>query len=150
MAKPLVYICCRLPLPAHAMLEERFDCEVWEKEEPVPRAILLEKAARADGLLSLLTDRIARGGIVDEAALYSALKEGRIFAAGLDVFATEPVSLENPLLTLPNCICLPHIASASVQTRTRMATLAAENIIAALSGERPPTLVNPEVLERDH
>lgn len=325
MTKPFVYVCRRLPDAAHKMLEEHFDCEVWDKqEEAVPRALLLEKAAKADALLSLLTDKIneellsvaknlkiianlavgfdnidvpactrhkvmatntpgvltdttadmawtllmaagrrlleserfmksgqwktwgpmllagqdihhstlglvglgrigaavarrakgfdmkvvyydvyrneqaeketgiqylpldellkvadfvsihvplmdstrnlistrelglmkktavlvntARGGIVDEAALYEALKSGQIFAAGLDVFAQEPTPLSNPLLTLENCVCAPHIASASVATRTRMATLAAENIIAGLTGATPPTILNPEVL----
>jgi glyoxylate reductase len=88
----------------------------------------------------------ARGGLVDEAALYRALKSGQIWAAGLDVWEQEPVSVDNPLLTLPNVVALPHIGSGSIPTRTRMATLAAENLVAALTGKRPPTPVNPEVL----
>lgn len=324
MSKPFVYVCRQLPQAAHDMLEAQFDCEVWDQESAVPRALLLEKAAQADALLSLLTDKIdeellsvaphlkivanyavgfdnidvpactrhgvmatntpgvltettadlawtllmaagrrlteserflragkwetwgplllagqdiygatlglvglgrigsavarrargfnmkvlyydvvrnpvaeaelglefksmddllhasdfvsvhvplmpqtrsligsrefalmkrtavlvntARGGIVDEGALYVALRDGHIFAAGLDVFAQEPTPMDNPLRTLENCICVPHIASASVKTRTRMATLAAENVIAALGGQRPPTLLNQEVL----
>ncbi|BDG62188.1 2-hydroxyacid dehydrogenase [Caldinitratiruptor microaerophilus] len=86
----------------------------------------------------------ARGGIVDEAALYDALKHRRIWAAGLDVWEQEPVPLDHPLLTLDNVVALPHIGSASIATRTRMATLAAENLVAALTGRRPPTPVNPE------
>lgn len=86
----------------------------------------------------------ARGGIIDEAALYDALAAGRIWAAGLDVYATEPLPSDNPLLTLENVVALPHIGSASIATRTRMATLAAENLVAALTGGRPPTPVNPE------
>jgi len=324
MSRPFVYVCRRLPQAAHDMLEAHFDCEVWGEDSAVPRALLLEKAAKADALLSLLTDKVdeellsaspnlkvvanyavgfdnidvpactrhgvmatntpgvltettadlawtllmaasrrlteserfvrdakwktwgplllagqdiygamlglvglgrigsavarraqgfnmkvayydvvrnpvaeaelglefmpldtlleaadfvsihvplmpqtrnligarefslmkqtavlvntARGGIVDEAALHVALRDGQIFAAGLDVFAQEPTPMDNPLLTLENCICVPHIASASVKTRTRMGTLAVENIVAALSGQRPPTLLNQEVL----
>ncbi len=90
----------------------------------------------------------ARGGIVDEEALYRALRDGRIWAAGSDVFAQEPVPTDHPLLSLPNFVALPHIGSGSIPTRTRMATLAAENLVAALQGRRPPNPVNPEVLER--
>jgi glyoxylate reductase len=86
----------------------------------------------------------ARGGIVDEAALYDALTDGRLWAAGLDVFASEPVAPDHPLLGLANVVLLPHIGSASIATRTRMATLAAENLVAALTGGRPATPVNPE------
>jgi glyoxylate reductase len=88
----------------------------------------------------------ARGGIVNEEALYQALKNREIWAAGLDVFEDEPVPLSHPLLELPNVVTLPHIGSASVNTRTRMAFLAAENLIKALSGVRPSHLVNPELL----
>jgi glyoxylate reductase len=88
----------------------------------------------------------ARGGIVDETALYEALKKGQIWAAGLDVFEQEPVPPDHPLLTLPNVVALPHIGSASVRTRIRMAVLAAENLLQALRGERPAHLVNPEAL----
>ena len=85
---------------------------------------------------------VARGGIVDEEALYEALKEKKIWAAGLDVFAQEPVDLKNPLLTLPNVVALPHIGSASIETRYKMAQLAAENIVAMLSGKPAITEVN--------
>lgn len=88
----------------------------------------------------------SRGGIVNESALYNALIEGKIWAAGLDVFESEPVSKENPLLTLPNVVALPHIGSASVKTRLEMANLAARNLCLALAGENPPHLVNPEAL----
>lgn len=88
----------------------------------------------------------ARGPIVDEAALYEALASGAIWSAGVDVFDREPIGPDHPLLRPPNCVCLPHIGSASVATRTRMATLAAENLVAALTGQRPPSPVNPEVL----
>lgn len=90
----------------------------------------------------------ARGPVVDPKALYSALKEGKIWAAGLDVTEPEPIPMDDPLLSLPNCVIVPHIASASVKTRTRMATLAAENILAIFQGETPPTILNPEILKR--
>jgi glyoxylate/hydroxypyruvate/2-ketogluconate reductase len=88
---------------------------------------------------------IARGGIVDDAALVEALRDKRIAAAALDVFEGEPAF--NPaLLTVPNIVLTPHIASATVATRRAMAGLAADNLIAALTGGQPPTPINPEVL----
>lgn len=84
----------------------------------------------------------ARGGIVDEAALFDALKTGEIWAAGLDVFEQEPVNLDSSLLTLPNVVTLPHIGSASEKTRLKMADLAAENLICVLNGEAALTRVN--------
>jgi gluconate 2-dehydrogenase len=88
---------------------------------------------------------VARGGIVDEDALAAALRERRIAAAGLDVFEGEP--RVNPvLLTLPNVVLTPHIASATLPTRVAMATLAADNLIAALTGGTPPTPLNPEAI----
>jgi gluconate 2-dehydrogenase len=88
---------------------------------------------------------VARGGIVDDAALAQALRERRIAAAGLDVFEGEP-TVHPDLLTLPNVVLTPHIASASVATRLGMANLAADNLIAALTGAAPPTPINPTVL----
>lgn len=85
----------------------------------------------------------ARGAIVDEDALVHALKTGQIWAAGLDVFAKEPIGPDHPLLALPNCVCLPHIGSASIETRLAMATLAARNVAAVLSGQEPLTPVVP-------
>lgn len=84
----------------------------------------------------------SRGGIVSEDALYHALKEREIWAAGLDVFENEPVSLDHPLLTLSNVVTLPHIGSASEKTRMKMANMAADHILQALQGERPKNLVN--------
>jgi glyoxylate reductase len=83
----------------------------------------------------------SRGPVVDEAALADALAEGRIFAAGLDVYEKEP-EVHPKLLKLENVVLAPHIGSASVETRDRMAVLAAENIVAVLSGEEPKTPVN--------
>lgn len=86
---------------------------------------------------------IARGGIVDDAALIAALKRGQIAAAGLDVFENEPAF--NPeFLTCTNVVLTPHIASASEPTRRAMANCAADNLIAALSGKTPPNWLNPE------
>ncbi|MFC1915636.1 2-hydroxyacid dehydrogenase [Chloroflexota bacterium] len=90
----------------------------------------------------------SRGPVVDQKALYEALKSGQIFAAGLDVTEVEPIPMDDPLLTLDNVIIAPHIASASVTTRTKMAIMAATNLIAGLKGEMPPNCVNPEVLQK--
>lgn len=89
----------------------------------------------------------SRGPIVDQKALTEALQNRQIFAAGIDVFEQEPVPPDDPLLTLDNVVVAPHIASASVPTRIRMATLAAENLVAVLQGKTPPNPVNPEVLK---
>ncbi len=88
----------------------------------------------------------ARGGIVDEEALYEALAKREIYAAGLDVFSTEPLPMDHPLLKLPNCVTLPHIGSATIKTRRGMAMLAKDNLLRGLNGEKPPHCVNPQVL----
>jgi glyoxylate reductase len=85
-----------------------------------------------------------RGPVVDQRALYRALKERRIAAAGLDVAEEEPIPLDDPLLTLDNVTITPHVGSASVATRGKMAAMAVENVLAALRGEQPPNCVNPE------
>ncbi len=89
----------------------------------------------------------ARGGIVDEQALIDALRAGTIAGAALDVFEKEPVGTDNPLLTMTNVIVEPHLASGSIESRTAMAVLAAQNLVAGLKGEVPPNLVNRQVLE---
>jgi glyoxylate reductase len=88
----------------------------------------------------------ARGPIIDENALVKALQAGTIAGAGLDVFENEP-AIEPELMTMENVVILPHIASASLKTRTLMATMASDNIVAYYHGERPPNIVNPEVLK---
>jgi gluconate 2-dehydrogenase len=87
----------------------------------------------------------SRGKTVDEEALYHALKTGGIHAAGLDVFVEEPIKKDNPLLTLENVVTLPHIGSATYETRLKMAMLAAENLVAGLQGETPPNLLKSGV-----
>lgn len=88
----------------------------------------------------------ARGPVVDTDALVTALRDGDIFAAGLDVTDPEPLPADHPLVSLPNCTVVPHIASATVATRDDMATLAARNLLAVLTGERPDHIINPDVL----
>ena len=88
----------------------------------------------------------ARGGLVDQAALTEALKAGQIAGAGLDVLESEPPDPDDPIVTLPNVITFPHIASATEETRLAMRELAVQNLLAVLAGERPPAPVNPEVL----
>lgn len=89
----------------------------------------------------------ARGPVIDEKALTKALKEKWIAGAGLDVHNKEPIERDNPLLELDNVIVAPHIGSATTDTRLAMAMKAATNLVAALKGEKPPDIVNPEVLE---
>lgn len=85
----------------------------------------------------------ARGAVVDEGALFAALRDRKIAAAGLDVTDPEPIRPDNPLLSLDNCLIVPHIASATVATRAKMATMAADNLAAGLRGQPLPNCVNP-------
>lgn len=87
---------------------------------------------------------VSRGPVVDEDALYQALFNGEIAAAGLDVFEKEPVDADHPLLTLPNVVALPHIGSSSTETREKMMKLCCENIELVLINQQPKTLVNKE------
>ncbi len=91
----------------------------------------------------------SRGPVVDEKALYHSLKSGHLGGAGLDVFRREPVSLKNPLLQLSNVVVTPHIGSATIAARDRMAQICAENLIAALKGTTPQYVVNPEVVHHE-
>jgi glyoxylate reductase len=88
----------------------------------------------------------ARGPIIDEAALVDALRAGEIAGAALDVYENEP-QVHEGLLDLDNVVLLPHLGSATIETRTAMGVLAAKNAIAVIKGERPPTPVNPDVLD---
>jgi glyoxylate reductase len=89
----------------------------------------------------------SRGPVVDEKALYEALKAGRIAGAGLDVFEQEPTPVDNPLLKLDNVVVAPHISSASYETRSKMAEMVADNLVAFFERRKPPNLVNPDVLK---
>lgn len=86
----------------------------------------------------------ARGGMVDQPALYDALRSGGIFAAGLDVTDPEPIAEDSPLRLIPNCIILPHIGSATSDARNTMARIAAMNLLAALEGQPMPCAVRPD------
>jgi len=87
----------------------------------------------------------SRGPIIDPKALYRALRDGVIAAAALDVTEPEPIPMDDPLLTLDNCVIVPHLASASVRTRAEMSRIAAQNLVNGLIGDRLITCVNPEV-----
>ena len=101
-------------------------------------------AARLDAMKpTAVLVNTSRGPVIDEAALADALETGQIFAAGLDVFENEP-EVHPKLLELENAVVIPHLGSATVDTRIAMGLLAADNLIAALEGRRPPTLLNPE------
>ena len=89
----------------------------------------------------------SRGPVIDEGALAAALRDGEIFAAGLDVFEYEP-EVHPELLDRDNVVVIPHLGSATVETRDAMGMLAAENLIAALEGRRPPTLIDPAMWDR--
>jgi glyoxylate reductase len=104
--------------------------------------------AREFGLMKreAIVVNAARGPVVDTAALVAALREGAISGAALDVTDPEPLPADHPLLGLPNAIVVPHTASSTIATRDRMAEFAARNLLAVLNGERPPSIVNPEVL----
>lgn len=90
----------------------------------------------------------SRGEVVNQDDLLQALRDGEIGYAGLDVTVPEPLPSDHPLLALPNVTILPHIGSASIPAREKMSTMAAENLLAGLRGERLPTCVNPEVYEQ--
>jgi glyoxylate reductase len=89
----------------------------------------------------------SRGPVVDEKALYEALKNGQIAGAGLDVFEQEPIPLDSPLLKLENVVLAPHISSASLETRSKMSEMVAENLVSFFQGKSPSNLVNPDVVK---
>ena len=91
----------------------------------------------------------ARGGVIDQEALVAALRQGRPAAAALDVTAVEPIDSQDELLTLPNVVITPHIASASVATRLRMANMAVDNLVAGLEGSPLPNCANPEAYQSE-
>ena len=107
---------------------------------------LIDAAALKKMKRTAILINTARGTVVDTDALYEALRDKEIAYAALDVTDPEPLRSNHKLLTLPNCLVVPHIGSASVTTRARMATMAAENLLAGLRGDVPPHLVNPEAI----
>jgi glyoxylate reductase len=130
--------------------------ELLEKADFVSLHVLLNDETRhmigADQFAQMKPTAVlinaARGPVVDTDALVEALKAGQIFAAGLDVTDPEPLPADHPLVQLPNCIVVPHIASATVKSRNDMATLAASNLLDVLEGREPRAIVNPDVLRR--
>jgi glyoxylate reductase len=108
---------------------------------------LIDAAALRRMKPSAMLINTARGPIVNQDDLAAALREGWIAAAGLDVTTPEPLPPDHPLYHLPNCLVLPHIGSATQNTRRSMARLACDNLLAGLAGERLPNCVNPEVYE---
>ena len=113
---------------------------------PETHHLIGERALRQMKPTAILINT-SRGPVVDAGALGRALREGWIAAAALDVTDPEPLPSNHPLVALPNCIVVPHIASATVTARDRMAVMAAENLLAGLQGERMPYCVNPKVYE---
>ncbi|MDO8749563.1 MAG: D-glycerate dehydrogenase [Dehalococcoidia bacterium] len=114
---------------------------------PETRHMIGQKELRLMKPTAILVNT-SRGPVVDNTALYEALRDGIIAGAGLDVTEPEPIPADHPLLSLSNVVITPHIGSASLATRTAMALLAARNILARLKGEDMPTCLNPEVLNR--
>ncbi|MFH1908443.1 MAG: D-glycerate dehydrogenase [Chloroflexota bacterium] len=110
------------------------------------RGLINESALRKMKPTAILVNA-ARGPVVDTAALTRALSEGWIAAAALDVTDPEPLPVDHPLYSLPNCLIVPHIGSATRGTRKRMAEMACENLLAGLEGRRLPYCVNPEVYQ---
>jgi glyoxylate reductase len=109
---------------------------------------LIDAAALARMKRTAILINTSRGPVVDSMALFDALRDGLIFGAALDVTDPEPLPADHPLLTLDNCLVVPHIASASRATRGKMAEMAAANLLAGLRGQRLPNCVNPEVYDR--
>jgi glyoxylate reductase len=108
---------------------------------------LMDTAAFAKMKPTAIVINTSRGPVIDQAALLDALRDGVIGGAALDVTDPEPMRADDPLLTQPNCLVVPHIASGSRTTRGKMAEMAAANLLAGLRGEQLPTPVNPEVYE---
>jgi glyoxylate reductase len=109
--------------------------------------MLLDRAAFERIKPGAVLVNAARGGIVDEVAMGAALRSGRLFAAGIDVFEREPLDPDSELLALPNVVLTPHIGSATRHAREQMATMAVANMVAALRGEKIPHCANPEVYD---
>jgi len=132
------------PLPFKALLRQSDFVSLHVPLIPETHHLIDEQALRLMKPTAILIN-VARGPVVDSKALFSALYEKQIAAAGLDVTDPEPLPAADPLYTLPNCLIVPHIGSATVNTRRRMAELACENLLAGLSGVRLPHPANPAV-----
>lgn len=142
-------------------LEEQMGAQRRELDELLKEAdfvcLVVPLSAATEGLIgarelglmksSAILINLARGPVIDEPALIEALRQGQIRGAGLDVYTREPLEA-SPLFELPNVVTLPHIGSATHETRYAMAERAVNNLIAALTGERPTDLVNPAALNR--
>ena len=147
---------------AEAAVEAAYGATFLPLEELLPRAdfvsLHVNLTPQTKGLInaeklswmkkSAVLVNTSRGPVVDQRALADALRDGVIFAAALDVTDPEPIPTDDPLLSLDNCLVVPHIASASRATRSKMAEMAAANLLAGVRGERIPTPVNPEVYDR--
>ncbi|HED3854878.1 glyoxylate/hydroxypyruvate reductase GhrB [Enterobacter soli] len=143
----------------HTEAEERFNARYCELDTLLQEADyvclilplseethhLIGKAEFAKMKKSAIFINAGRGPVVDEKALIEALQNGEIHAAGLDVFEQEPLPVSSPLLALPNVVALPHIGSATHETRYNMAATAVDNLIAALAGRVEKNCVNPQV-----
>lgn len=142
-------------------LEEQMGAQRRELDELLKEAdfvcLVVPLSAATEGLIGArelglmksgaILINLARGPVIDEPALIEALRQGQIRGAGLDVYTREPLEA-SPLFELPNVVTLPHIGSATHETRYAMAERAVNNLIAALTGERPTDLVNPAALDR--
>jgi lactate dehydrogenase-like 2-hydroxyacid dehydrogenase len=128
-------------LPLDDLLSRSDFVSIHTNLTPQTRGLVGEAALRRMKPGAVLVNT-ARGPIVDSQALYLALSEGWIAAAALDVTDPEPLPVDHPLLSLPNCLVVPHIASATVASRTRMAQMAVRNLIAGVRREPLPFPVN--------
>jgi len=135
-------------VPLDDLLREADVVSVHTPLTPETRGLI---GARELGLMrpTAILVNTSRGPVVDQRALGEALAAGRLFAAGLDVTAVEPIPPDDPLLRLPNCIVLPHIGSGSTATRAGMVELAVDNVMAGLAGRRLPRCANPAVYAGD-
>lgn len=125
--------------------EADFVCILVPLSEETHHLIGAEQLAKMKSSAVLIN--VGRGPVVDEQALISALQEGKIHAAGLDVFEQEPLSVDSPLLKMPNVVALPHIGSATHETRAGMDECAVDNLITALTGRVKINCVNPDILK---
>jgi glyoxylate reductase len=131
-------------LPMEEVLQQADFVSVHTPYMPATHHLISEREFKLMKPTAILINT-ARGPIVDEKALVRALQSGTIAGAGLDVFENEP-AVEPGLLAMEQVVLLPHIASASLKTRTLMATMASDNLVAHFRGQQPPNILNPEVL----